>query len=259
METIDEKRLFTDLPYRFGYVAKFVGFGEEDIKCIHASAEILAPLVPTVVDLVYQKLFSFDVTKKTFLIRNDKFTGSMESTLDALNDSSSEQIRFRKDMLSKYLVKLVTADYSDPDFLVYLDWVGKIHTKRAGNKNIVVDYIHINALFGYVEHILLSTIATCKALDEEQRAKTLCAFNKLLWIQNDLFAKYYVDDDARHGITHDETTTTKAPKSSGGCCFAFGTCSTKEEGKTGLCPLKSFVCLGLTAVGAFCLGRYLKH
>ena len=211
MQTIDEQKLFTDLPYRFDYVTKFVGFGEEDIKYIHESAAVLAPLVPTVVDLVYKKLFSFDVTKKTFMVRNDKFEGKMEESLDELDDKASEQIKFRKDMLSKYLVKLVTADYSDPSLIKYLDWVGKIHTTKAGNKNIVIDYIHINALFGYVSDVLLGTIAMCDQLNEVQRAKTVQAFNKLLWIQNDLFTKYYVDDDARHGITQtvdkEETTT----------------------------------------------------
>ncbi|EFC45372.1 predicted protein [Naegleria gruberi] len=255
MEVIEEKRLFTDLPYRFAYVAKFVGFGEEDVKYIHESAAVLAPLVPTVVDLVYKKLFSFDVTKKTFMVRNDKFQGKMEDTLDELSDTSSEQIKFRKDMLSKYLVKLVTADYSDPALVKYLDWVGKIHTTKAGNKDIVIDYIHINALFGYVSDVLLGTIAMCPQLNEEQRAKTVQAFNKLLWIQNDLFAKYYVDDDSRHGITQPEST--ESAPSSGGCCFGFKSAKPQTCQKT--CPLKPLACISIVAAASFFLGKYLAN
>ncbi|EFC44676.1 predicted protein [Naegleria gruberi] len=221
MQTIEEKQLFTDLQYRFSYVTKFIGFGEEDIKYIHESATVLAPLVPTVVDLVYKKLFSFDVTKRTFLVRNDQFEGKMEENLDELDDKASEQIRFRKDMLSKYLVKLVTADYTSKAFVNYLDWVGKIHTAKAGNKDIIIDYIHINALFGYVSDVLLGTIATCKDLSEEQRVKTLLAFNKLLWIQNDLFAKYYVDDNSRHGIVEKcDKCPVSGQTGTGGCIFA---------------------------------------
>ncbi|KAG2386382.1 hypothetical protein C9374_002828 [Naegleria lovaniensis] len=222
MQTIEEQKLFTDLHYRFDYVCKFVGFGSEDVEAIHNSASILAPLVPTVVDLVYVKLFSFDVTKKVFLVRNDQFTGEMEKNLDELSDTKSEQIKFRKDMLSKYLVKLVTADYSSKGFINYLDWVGKIHTAKAGNKDIVVDYIHCNALFGYVSDVILGTIAKCDQLSEEQRVKTLLAFNKLFWIQNDLFAKYYVDDDCRHGITTEKCcpVSGQTGSSTGGCCFA---------------------------------------
>lgn len=32
------------------------------------------------------------------------------------------------------------------------------------------------------------------ALDPKVRGKTLAAYSKLLWIQNDLFARYYVKD-----------------------------------------------------------------
>jgi hypothetical protein len=44
-----------------------VGFGAADIAAIHASAPVVAPLVETVVGAVYDKLFSFDVTKVWFI------------------------------------------------------------------------------------------------------------------------------------------------------------------------------------------------
>ena len=45
MTRIDEPRLESDTGYRFGYVASFIGFGDDDIAAIHAAAEHLAPLV----------------------------------------------------------------------------------------------------------------------------------------------------------------------------------------------------------------------
>lgn len=39
--------------------------------------------------------------------------------------ADSDQIKFRKDMLGKYLVKLVTADYNET-FIKYLDWVALV-------------------------------------------------------------------------------------------------------------------------------------
>lgn len=39
---IDEARLETDTPYRFGYVADFMGFGPDDVAAIHAAAPLLA-------------------------------------------------------------------------------------------------------------------------------------------------------------------------------------------------------------------------
>ncbi len=100
----------------------FADFGAADIAALKASAPLVAPLVPVIVDAVYTKLFAFDVTKKIFLKRNEGFAGSMAASLEALDDKKDEQIKYRKDMLSKYLVKLVTADYDDK-FVAYLDWV----------------------------------------------------------------------------------------------------------------------------------------
>ena len=191
---IDRTKLYTDLQYRFNYVAQFVEFGEEDIKAIKNSAPIIAPLVDTVVELVYEKLFSFDITKQVFLARNEGFTGNVDSTLESLN-TNSEQIKFRKDFLKKYLVKLVTAEY-DAKFVNYLNYVGKIHTTFPGKASrINVEYIHCNALFSYVNTILIDAISKA-GLESDVATKTTIAFTKLLWIQNDLFARHYVADGA---------------------------------------------------------------
>ncbi|KAL1914868.1 uncharacterized protein VTP21DRAFT_7784 [Calcarisporiella thermophila] len=199
MEYIDESKLESDLQYRFAYVSKFVGFGEKDIKMIKNAATFLEPLVPVIVDKVYEKLFSFDVTKKVFLIRNEGFAGDLPDTLEHLT-LESDQIQFRKNFLEKYLKKLVTGNYNE-NFIKYLDWVGKIHVDTPDKKSrINVNYIHVNALFGFVhaslEDIILSSTksrnpGSIDALDDEIAHKTVCAFSKLLWIQNDLFAKYY--------------------------------------------------------------------
>jgi hypothetical protein len=70
----------------------------------------------------------------------------------------------RKLTLFRYLTRLVTADYNE-QFIRYLDRVGKIHTPKAGAKSINVEYIHVNALFGYVTDILFNVIMT-SSLDE---------------------------------------------------------------------------------------------
>ncbi|KAJ3411330.1 hypothetical protein HDV05_002394 [Chytridiales sp. JEL 0842] len=192
---IDRDKLYTDTMYRFDYLCKFVGFDESDIKAIKASAPLVAPLVPTIVDTVYVKLFSFDITKETFMQRGEGFHGQLATNLAEL-DLNNDQIKFRKDFLGKYFVKLVTGAY-DANFVKYLDWVGRIHTATPTKKSkINVEYIHCGALFGFVHGFLAETIDKHPDLQDqpEVRAKVLSAFSKLLWIQNDLFAKYYVKD-----------------------------------------------------------------
>ena len=83
---------------------------------------------------MYQKLFSFDITKAVFLKRNEGFKGAdLPDDLSHLTLDSS-QIKFRKEFLGKYLVKLVTAKYDD-NFINYLDWVGRIHTNTPEKKS----------------------------------------------------------------------------------------------------------------------------
>ena len=67
--------------------------------------------------------------------RGQGFEGKVAKSIDEVN-SDNEQIKFRKDMLSKYLVKLVT-EY-DENFVDYIDWVGKIHVDSPGKVFILL-------------------------------------------------------------------------------------------------------------------------
>src|SRR5262249_52139255 len=59
MKVINEALLESDLGQRFQYLAEFMGFGPEDVEAIHGAAPHLAPVVPALVDAVYEKLHSY--------------------------------------------------------------------------------------------------------------------------------------------------------------------------------------------------------
>src|SRR5438128_1025323 len=84
MRRIYEQRLESDLEYRFGYLTEFMGFDEEDVAAIHAAAPHLAPLVPALVDAVYDKLFSYDATKRHFVPRQSGYTGATPADIETL-------------------------------------------------------------------------------------------------------------------------------------------------------------------------------
>jgi len=191
MQQIDEQKLESDLGYRFGYLTEFMGFGEDDIAAIHGSAAHLAPIVPALVDAVYDKLFSYDATKRHFVPRQSGFEGEIPESLDALQ-MDHEMIEFRKQHLGRYLERLVTKPY-DGDMLKYLDLVGKMHTPKAGSKDLNVPLVQMNALMGFVSDALMATILGL-GLDAETTSRTLRAFNKLLWLQNDLITRHYQAD-----------------------------------------------------------------
>jgi hypothetical protein len=188
MKRIDEKRLESDLGYRFGYLAEFVGFGEEDVAAIHASARHLAPLVPGLVDAVYEKLHGYDATWRHFVPRQFGYDGPQPTSVDALS-MDHEQIRFRKEHLARYLEALVTKKY-DTKLVSYLDMVGKIHTPRAGSSDLDVPLVQMNALLGFVSDALTATILGL-GLERTDEVRTLRAFGKLLWLQNDLINRHY--------------------------------------------------------------------
>ncbi|WP_437677293.1 protoglobin family protein [Sorangium sp. So ce131] len=189
MKHIDEKRLESELEYRFAYLVEFVGFGEEDIAAIHGAALHLAPRVEALVDAVYEKLFLYDATKRHFVPKQHGYEGNVPRDLSSLT-LDHEQIRFRKAHLRDYLVRLVTHAY-DAKMVSYLDMVGRIHTAKAGNPEVVVPLVQINALMGFVSDALLQTILSL-GLDRDTEVRTLRAFNKLLWLQNDLLARHYL-------------------------------------------------------------------
>ena len=193
MQHIDESRLESDLGYRFEYLTSFVGFDAKDIELIHASAEKLAPLVPSLVDAVYDKLFSYDATKRHFVLRQHGYDGPVPENLDALGQDHA-MIEFRKQHLARYLAGLVTKPY-DESLVKYLDAVGRIHTHKAGSKDLDVALVQMNALMGFVADAITATIQSLDLDLETERGMTR-AFGKLLWLQNDLITRHYQAEPA---------------------------------------------------------------
>ncbi len=143
------------LPSRIDYTRDFVNFSKEDAATLHVAKPYLAPLVPTVVDAVYLKLFEYTITSQAFVPRQTGFTGDAPTSLDELS-LDHPQIKFRKDFLGGYIVKLVTMDYDDIKSWEYLDKVARMHTgvedsgfkHRAKKPGLRVEYVHCALLLG---------------------------------------------------------------------------------------------------------------
>lgn len=188
MKTIDEAKLESDVGYRFQYLTEFMGFDEADIAAIHGAAPAVAPLVPALVDAVYDKLANYSATWRHFLPKQSGYDGAVPPTLEELRPDHP-QIAFRKQHLARYLAALVTKPY-DGKMVEYLDMVGRIHTDKAGSKEIAVPLVQMNALMGFVADAFVATILGL-GLPRDTEVATLRAFNKLLWLQNDLIARHY--------------------------------------------------------------------
>lgn len=188
MKQIDEEKLEQDVNYRYQFVAEFVGFDDEDIKAIHGAAGYLAPLIPAIVEQTYEKLLAYDATARHFVPRQHGYDGPVPGSLESLA-ADHPQIQFRKEHLSRYLMHLIGHAYNDK-MVAYLDMAGKMHTPKAGNKSIDVPLVQMNALLGLISDSLTTAVLGLK-LDDETKARMLRAFNKLLWLQNDLVGRHY--------------------------------------------------------------------
>lgn len=189
MQTIDEARLESDTTYRFEYLREFLEFGPEDVAAVRAVMMPLAKRIPQLVDATYRKLLSYDATARHFLERQQGYDGPLPGGLANLS-LDDPQIRFRKEHLQRYLMHLL-GHTGDAKLPAYLDMVGKIHTPLAGNPQIDVPLVQMNALLGLLADILTTTIFEFD-LALEIRLRAVRAFHKLLWLQSDFVSRHYV-------------------------------------------------------------------
>jgi hypothetical protein len=193
MKRIDETRLENDLTYRFGYLTEFMGFAADDIQAIHGAAGLLGPKVPGLVDAVYVKLFDYDATKRHFVPPQAGYEGELAADVDTLS-LDDDVIQFRKQHLARYLATLVTKPY-DAKMVQYLNVVGAMHTPSVGSAGVDVPLVQMNALLGFVADAITATIFSL-GLDSEIEQRTIRAFGKLLWLQNDLINSNYARVEA---------------------------------------------------------------
>jgi hypothetical protein len=92
-----------------------------------------------------------------------------------------------------------TSDLSpESPFWVYLNNVGIMHTGKPGFKHrekrpdLRVEYIHMGALLGYVVDIVVGAVMEMNEIDNVMKSRVIRALNKVVWIQNDLFARHYI-------------------------------------------------------------------
>ncbi|MFM7151777.1 MAG: protoglobin family protein [Gemmataceae bacterium] len=188
MKTMDEARLETDLEYRFAFLMEFVGFTPEDAAALQGTAPYLGPLVPSLVERTYEKLLAYDATARHFVPRQHGLEGQPAASLQNLSRDHSH-IQFRKEHLMRYLMQIMGRSL-DARIIPYLEMVGKIHTPRAGNRDISVPLVQMNAFMGVLSDLLFETI-TSLGLDSQTTLSAIRAWNKFLWIQNDFISRQY--------------------------------------------------------------------
>ncbi|KAK3298814.1 Protoglobin-domain-containing protein [Chaetomium fimeti] len=189
MQHIDRKSLYTSLEARICYLHSFLDFGPNDIEALRSGSKYIQALIPAVVNIVYRKLLQYDITARAFQTRSTAFEGPMDSD----PDETSPQILHRKSFLRAYLKKLCS-DPTQMEFWEYLDKVGMMHTGLGRAHPLHIEYVHIGAALAVIQDILSEAILSHPRLPLARKIAVVKALGKVIWIQNDLFAKWYVVD-----------------------------------------------------------------
>lgn len=113
--------------------------------------------------------------------------------MDETPDEQSPQILHRKLFLRAYLKKLCS-DPAQMEFWEYLDKVGMMHTGIGRTHPLHVEYVHIGATLAVIQDVLTEAILSHPRLHLARKIAIVKALGKVIWIQNDLFAKWYVHD-----------------------------------------------------------------
>ncbi|EGS23679.1 uncharacterized protein CTHT_0003760 [Thermochaetoides thermophila DSM 1495] len=189
MQHVDRKELYTNLEARIRYLHSFLDFGTNDIEALKSGAKYIQALIPAVVNIVYRKLLQYDITARAFTTRSTAFEGPV----DEQPDESSPQILHRKSFLRAYLKKLCS-DPTQMEFWEYLDKVGMMHTGIGRAHPLHIEYIHVGATLAVIQDVLTEAILSHPRLHIARKIAIIKALGKVIWIQNDLFAKWYVHD-----------------------------------------------------------------
>ncbi|EPS27858.1 hypothetical protein PDE_02802 [Penicillium oxalicum 114-2] len=187
---IDRKSLYVSLEERIKYLHDFLDFNSTDIEALQSGSKYIKQLIPAVVNLVYKKLLQYDITSRAFHTRNtaDETTPDKEWL-----DEETPQIQRRKMFLRWYLIKLCS-DPTSIDFWRYLSKVGMMHCGQERLHPLNIEFIHINACVGYIQDIFIEALLSHPRIALPQKIALVRAVNKILWIQNDLFAKWRLRD-----------------------------------------------------------------
>lgn len=191
MQHIDERRLEEDVEYRFRYVAEYIGFGEEDECAIHEASPLTLPLVPKIVDALYDAFHRHDATWRHFLPRQQgkaDFGASLDRRLNELTPNHA-MVKTRKHSLGRYFVRLMTQPY-DAAMIQYMDAMGRIHKAETHRARLDIPLVQMNAFMGQLADVMFVVIRGLE-LDPAREHALTRAYSKVFWLQNDLVSRHY--------------------------------------------------------------------
>lgn len=121
-----------------------------------------------------------------------------------------------------------------------------MHVGRGREHPLHIEYVHIGACLAFIQDTLTEALLSHPRIKMDKKVALVKALGKVIWIQNDLFAKWYVRDgdefaaemahheyekegyldgrrildDIDEAGQEDQDATPKTPRSPGSCPFS---------------------------------------
>ncbi|KAJ5713796.1 uncharacterized protein N7483_010977 [Penicillium malachiteum] len=172
---IDRKGLYVNLEERIRYLHHFLDWTNADVEALQDGAKYLKQLIPAVVNMVYKKLLQYDITSRAFHTR---------TTVDETEPDD------------EYLTEETPPNQTTQDVLAL---VGQMHCGQERLAPLNIEYIHIGACLGFISDIFIEALMCHPQLSMRRKLALVRALNKIIWIQNDLFAKWHVRNGEEFG------------------------------------------------------------
>lgn len=114
-----------------------------------------------------------------------------------------------------------------------------MHVGRGRTHPLHVEYVHISVTLSFIQDILTEAILSHPKLRLDRKIGLVKAVGKVIWIQNDLFAKWYVRDGEEFVDEVEEVAVEREGWLHGKKVLSdSGSESDIEDGPVGQCPFK---------------------
>jgi hypothetical protein len=176
----------SDPSARMRSMMAFIGFTDADQRALLDSVPVLGPVLPSLLDAIYNHLLSFEDTRKIFLGQR----GEVDPSYIAL----------RKEHLTQWVLRTAGVAGEPGSLPGYIMETGRRHTGVAGEPNRVVPPRFMVGLAAFVQSALWG--ALFDALPDKPRdvLRFGSAWSKMLMVQLEMFLKVM----APHWPTWDE-------------------------------------------------------
>lgn len=165
----------------------------DDIAALIDGHKYIKTVIPAIVNMVYKKLLRHDITARVFTQRDSRSETNPEKWVT----EDSAQIQHRKMFLRWYLTKL-NSDPTKMEYWEYLDKVGLMHVGMGRRNPLHVDYIFLGVCLGYIQDSMTEAILSHPTLELSRKIAIVKAIGKIIWIQNDLLARWHVHDGSEY-------------------------------------------------------------